>query len=221
MDILPALGDAIPYTLPTLLALLAHFNAALWPLQSLLLPLLLGIALFPDGNHPAWRRLQPWLITLGWLSCGMLYQLSFAAMLDWTARYTAWLLVFEGCLVAVAGWSGRHGAAPLVPARVGAKVLMLSALVLVPLAQWLVGTPLRALFTAGLLPGVTALFTAGWLLAVRGRWWLWPIPLGWMFLEFAMGLGLGYIPAMLPLPLTMLVLLLQGLRRRETDVPRS
>ena len=94
---------------------------------------------------------------------------------------------------------------------------MLAALGLSPLLQWTTGTPPASLALAGLNPGVTALFTVGWLLGCGGRWWLWPIPLMWMLMELAIGLGLGYIPAMFPLPVAIAVLIMHLRTRAAVD----
>lgn len=211
-DLAALLGDTLPYSLDGLLGLRAYFNDVVRPLP-VLLPILLLVPLWPGRQGP-WRRLQTWLVAACWFSSGLIYQLRFAAMLDWTAGYSAWLLVLQGALLVVHGLLASSRQLDESGSGLPGVTLMLLALIAAPLWQWLDGTPLSSIPPAGLDPGMTAMFTAGWLLAHGGRWWLWPLPLAWMAMEFAIGLGLGYIPPMLLLPASLIAMILH--RRLST-----
>ena len=200
------LGDTLPYTLDGLLGLRAYFNEVVWPLHGLVLILLLAMP--EPGRRGPWRVLQVWPVAACWLCGGLFYQLRFAAMLDWSARYTAWLLVLQGVLLVTHSFLGGRGKPGGPASRLPGTALMVLAFAGLPLLQWISGTPAASVALAGLDPGLTALFTAGWLLARGGRWWLWPLPTAWIVMEFAIGLGLGYIPPMLLLPVTLVALLI-------------
>ncbi len=214
MDVL---GDFIPYNLEGLLGLRAHFNGIVWPAQPVVTLMLLAIMLYRHSGQILWRKAQPWFVAACWLACGLVYQNQFASMLDWTAPYSAWLLVFEGILIGAAGLFFGETDSATEPGFPGGQILMLWALVVAPLSQWLTGTPLQSIALAGLDPGITALFTAGWLLGRKGCWWLWPLPLSWMLMELAMGIGLGYIPAMLSLPVTIVVAIMHSRARDRAE----
>ncbi len=214
--LLALLGDTIPYTLDGLLGLRAYYRELVWPLQAPVFLLLLAATLSVNTMQPVWRNLQAWIVIACWLLCGLLYQKEFVAMLDWTAGYTAWLLVLQGALMAVHTYSTTAVAAGVSRPPSTGVALMLIALGAIPLLQLMTGVPFASLALAGLDPLLTALFTSGWLLSRRGPWWLWPVPLTWMAMELAIGLGLGYIPAMLPLPITIVALIIHQRTRTLT-----
>ena len=207
-DVLALLGDTLPYTLESLLGLRRYFNEQVWPLQALIFLLLLAVIPGVQSTKWVWRNLQAWILVACWLLCGLVYQSEFAAMLDWTAGYSAWLLVLQGMLIAIHTFLVTPLSVEVSRRSFTGLTLMLAALIAMPLLQWMSGVPFQSLALAGLDPLLTAMFTSGWLLDRRDPWWLWPVPLTWLAMELAIGLGLGYIPAMLPLPITVLALII-------------
>lgn len=172
------------YTAEVLFALLAHYNAAIWPAQivaCLLAGLVLVHAVRPFG---AWAdRLAGAALAAFWLWTALAFQIARMAAIDFTAPFVAPVFLLQGLLLAwaaarrnpvafrfrrdAAGWPGL--------------ALALYGLAGYPLVLWRAGhgwphTPL-----VGVTPGPTTLFTLGMLLLVAGRtpFRLVAIPLLW------------------------------------------
>ena len=217
---LALLGDSLPYSLEGLLGLRAHFNHSVWPAPLIIFAVLPAILPLHGAGHASARFMPPWILAVCWLFCGLVTQHRFIAMLDWSAVYSGWLCVLQAALLVAASlWKPGRPHVQKPTSKASGLLLMAAAWLLLPLLQWLWGTPPESIMLVGSDPGATALFTAGWLILHGGRWWLWPLPLAWILIEFAIGLGLGYIPAMTALPLTVAAGILHLRARKKAAAP--
>lgn len=172
------------YTAEVLFALIAQYNAAIWPAQivaCLLAGLVLVHAARPFG---AWAdRLAGAALAAFWLWTGFAFQIAHMAAIDFAAPFVALAFLLQGLLFA---WTAARRSRVAFRFRRDATGWLGLALAFYGLAGhslvlWVSGhgwphTPL-----VGVTPGPTTLFTLGMLLLMAGRtpFRLAAIPLLW------------------------------------------
>jgi hypothetical protein len=162
---------SLPYSAEVLYALLAGYNAALWPAQ--VLATVLALAALALAFRPrAWSsRAIALVLAAGWAVCGYVFHLQHFQAINFFAGYfapvfllQALLLLWTGTLRGRLAFRIRHDAA-----SGQGLALIATALVLVPLLGWLGGYGLEGAAIVGLAPAPTLLFTLGLLLQAEGR----------------------------------------------------
>lgn len=172
------LSDLLMFSAATYYRLFALVNEDVWPLQLVAavigLLLLAGVLCGKPGPRTA-----ACLLGLCWAWVGWAYHARRYADIHLAGEYFATAFLFEALLLGIAGWRGRFvPPAPEGGVRAG-LVLLLGGLLVYPLLAPLAGRPWGQAELFGIAPDPTAVVTLGVLLAGRGRWWLWPIPLLW------------------------------------------
>ncbi len=198
-----ALEDLLLFSPRVYWRLFALENAAVWPIQPLLLAAgaLLVLCLL-RGWRPSRRWLGPTLglaLAAAWLWAGWQFVALRYGTVNWAAPMLAWGFYAEGALLAALGLSGRldftgHG----IRARVGIGLLAV-ALLAWPLFAPLDGRPWQEAEIFALVPDPTAVATLALLaLTPRGRWTalLCVVPALWLAVSaltlLTMGAGQGW-----------------------------
>lgn len=172
------LSDLLMFSAATYYRLFALVNADVWPLQLVAagIGVLLLVGVLRGRPGP---RTAACLLGLGWAWVGWAYHARRYADIHLAGEYFAVAFLFEAALLGMAGW--RAWLAPPAPdggVRTG-LLLLLAGLLVYPLLAPLAGRPWGQAELFGIAPDPTAVVTLGALLAGRGRWCLWPVPLLW------------------------------------------
>ncbi|GIK98265.1 MAG: hypothetical protein BroJett029_24740 [Alphaproteobacteria bacterium] len=213
------------YTAEVLFALVAQYNAAIWPAQiaaCFLAGLMLVHAVRPFG---AWGdRLAGAALAAFWLWTAVAFQLVHMAAIDFTAPFAALAFLLQGLLLA---WTASFRGRVAFRFRRDAAGWLGLALALYGLAGhpavlWLSGRGWPHTPLVGVTPGPTTLFTLGMLLLAAGRtpFHLAAIPLLW---SFAAGIAAWWlrIPEDYVLPAAgILALCLILLKNRQDSLQR-
>ena len=176
----------LPYSQEVLNALLARYNAELWPLQvAVYLAVLLALYLAARPRRGS-DRLIAGILAAAWLWCGGVYFLRYLAPLDFAAPGFAALFALQGLLLL---WSGvlRGGLVFRVRRTLagwaGLAVLALALLAPPILSLARVGD-LTQTHALGITPLSAMLLTLGFLLlSGRAPLYLLPLPLAWAAFE--------------------------------------
>lgn len=174
------LSDFLMFTPATYYRLFELHNAALWPTQLLAVALGLAILALARGSGVSSARAAMLLLALFWPWVGWAFHLRRFAAINLAAPWFAAAFALQGLLLL--GFGLRSGRDPDRPHErrdpVGLGV-MAFALLLEPLIGPGLGRSLAGIELAGMAPDPTAILTLGLLLAVRGPWPLWLIPILW------------------------------------------
>lgn len=170
--------------------LFERHNAALWPVQFVALAVG-AAAMVMLWRRPRWaekeRGVRIWVsaVAAGWLLVAWAYfWVRYTTIHTGGKWFAAGFAVQAGLLlwagVIRAGGKERWDIPAFDSARARAGVCVWGAAVLVyPLIARLAGRPWTQSEVFGLAPDPTVLATLGLLLAMRGAWWLWVVPVGW------------------------------------------
>lgn len=152
--------------------LVAHYNAALWPLQPLLLALAVAalVVAWRGGGRALQRAV--WVLLGGaWLWVGWGFHHRQFAAINWAADPIAAVFVLQGVVLLALGLrSGRlafDGEARRDPRRLLGAAVVVVALAALPLLAAALGRPWPRAEWLGLMSEPTALATLGWLLLAR------------------------------------------------------
>ena len=158
----------LPFTREQFLAVFAHYNVAIWPLQ--VVAALLGIAIVVAlllRRSLAGIRVAGTGLALMWLWTGVVYHGVFFARINPAAFAFASLFVVQGMLLAYTAWIARGDAERPHAAGIRAGLgwaLVVYAGLLYPLVGWLSGHAYPAAPVFGVTPCPVTLFTFGALL---------------------------------------------------------
>jgi len=172
------LSDLLMFSAATYYRLFALVNQDVWPLQLMagIIGLLLLASVLRGKPGP---RTAAGLLGLCWAWVGWAYHARRYADIHLAGDYFAAAFVLEAVLLGIAGWRAWLVLpAPAGSVRTGLG-LLLAGLLVYPLLAPLAGRPWGQAELFGIAPDPTAIVTLGVLLAGRGRWWLWPVPLLW------------------------------------------
>ncbi len=200
----------LSYTAEVLQSLLVQYNRALWPGQLLAGALSLLAVLLVLRPRAGQGRALGLLMAAAWLWVGCAFYFEQLAAIDFSAPFYGGAFLLQGLLLLWSGvLRGRFGfalAADLF--GVTGLVLLLTAVILLPVATALLGQGWLSVQMAGLMPLPTVLFTLGLLLLTAGRLplHLAVIPLIWAFTAGATAWILG-----MPLETALTALCLAGL----------
>jgi Family of unknown function (DUF6064) len=184
----------VPFTVEQFFAVFAAYNAAVWPLQLVLLALaVLAIAL-SFTRLRARRHVVAGILAALWLWMGLVYHVIFFAAINPLAPAFGVAFALEAVLLIRAAVGPR----PLhfMPRRdaygAAGAVLLLYALIVYPLLGYLLGHRYPAVPTFG-APCPTTIFTFGLLLWTVGRvpWWVLVIPGLWALLGLSAAVSLN------------------------------
>lgn len=196
------LEDFIPFSPDVYWRLLERINEAFWPLHLLTIGLGLGAALLAIRGN---RRTALLLLAPAWLSCGIIFHLSYYAELNWAAPWFGWAFIVQAVvllLVAALTTTKPTGRRPgNLTTRFGALVAALALLAYPFIAMAMGAGPTHA-ETHGLHPDPTALATIGIVIvALRGggAWLALAIPVLWCLVATLTLIPLGAAWAWLPL----------------------
>jgi uncharacterized protein DUF6064 len=161
-------------------------NAALWPLQVLVLAASLIIILLVARRPRTYSRWLALLLALLWIFVGWAFLWNRYAAINWAAAYVAPAFAVEGALLFVAGplldglTFDRRGLARWI-----GYIMLAFALAGHPLLAPLQGRGWAPSEVFGIAPDPTAIATLGLLLFARGRLLLLllPIPVFWCLLS--------------------------------------
>ena len=191
----------LSYTPDVLIALLAQYNASLWPVQLGAILAGLGILVLALRGGALPGRIVALLLAAAWFSTGAVFFRHTMAAIDFTAEVQGWIFIVQGLLFA---WIGtvRSGLAleTLYPGRrrLGLAIVVFSLVVYPVLFAALAGD-WAAVPLFGLTPVPTLLVTLGLFMAVRRvPWAVTVIPLLW-------SLAAGWLAWALPWPLDLVV----------------
>lgn len=194
------------------------YNAALWPVQPLILLLGLGVAALVLRRSPRAGRVGFALLAVGWVAVALLFFWQRYASINWAAPYVMPVFLAEAVLLLLAA---RGMAFPaLVHWRfrewTGAG-LFFHALALHPLLPLVFGRPLAQAEIVGLTPDPTAIATLG-LLCLLPRGALaalsMVIPVAWCLVSAATLEAMGESQYLVPLAAAGLACIASLLPRR-------
>jgi hypothetical protein len=178
------LADLLMFSARTYFRLFELYNRAIWPAQ--LVGLAIGVALLLNVLRGRAGRMPAVLLALCWLWVAWAFHAERYASISTAAVYFAVGFAVQGLLLLLlsAKDKAEPGAATRAtsPAAVG---LVLASLVAWPVLAPASGRPWTQAEVIGVAPDPTAIATLGVLLALRGHWLLWPIPLLWCALSSA------------------------------------
>lgn len=193
-----SLAEFVPYSLGAWHALLAQYNAALWPAQPAVfaasLVLLWRIAQPATSETPTAARLSAAVLALAWAVIGWAFMVERFMSLNWVAGYFGIAFLTQAMLLALFGAVRlrlRPGGVPALR-TLGALVLGY-AIIVQPLVEPLLwGRPWMASELFGIGPTPTAIGTIGWALTRTGPvgWLLLPVPVLWLAFIGVSGLGI-------------------------------
>ena len=193
----------LPFDADVLISLYGQVNRALWPAQLAVFVLAAALVALPFKPFAQAGRLAGLVLAGGWLVCGVVFQLSYFAPVNFAAPIYGWCFIAQALLLlwtlvlrnavwfvwdgSLYSWAGL--------------VLALVALLATPLAAGLLGAGWAAAELPGLMPDPTALFTLALLLLARARapWHLIVLPCLWCLVALATGWILE-APALMILP---------------------
>ena len=201
-------------------ALFAEINRTLWPWQIAYVAVALAALCLAVSRHRLAGRGIGAILVAAWLTCGLVFHLTYFADISFTAPAYGALFLAQAALLA---WSlvlrGRAAFALQSGAAAWAGLLAVAyALVAVPLIA-LLGEGLETARVVALAPGPTAAFTLGLLMLGAGRIpvHLLLLPCLWCLIAGATGWSLG-IPEDLALPVLGPILLALALRHNRRAV---
>ncbi|MEZ5534448.1 MAG: DUF6064 family protein [Thiolinea sp.] len=196
-----SLLDMTPYDRASWFNLIEGYHQAIWPLQLLVLLLMLGLSVIMPQRvahaatgHAA-TRLTLAFLGLGWLWCGGVFQLQYYAGLNWAAPFFGIIFILQGGLllilailrrtaawVSLQSWRGRLG-----------LIMLLVGLFVYPLIGLAEGRTLQQLEIFPLLPAPLTLVTLALLLMLNTLWRyaLVVIPVFWALISAAFAWTLG------------------------------
>jgi hypothetical protein len=193
----------LSFTAEVFFALLAQYNATLWPLQ--IPALLLGLAaiILACRPMPGGDRTICVVLAVAWLWTGIAFLWSWFATISFAAPAAAACFVLQGLLLL---WSGavrgrlrfRFGRDAAAWAGLGIAGVGLG---LYPMLGAALGRDWAALPVFGLAPCPTVIVTIGLLLLAEGRW-----PVALMIVPLLWGLAAGLAAWDLGIPETLLIL---------------
>lgn len=213
----------ILYTPEVLYAVIAHYNATVFPAQLIAGALALTVIGFVLSGRPVAARLTAAIIGTLWLWCGLTWFGDHYETINWAGYYYAIAFAVQGgLLIAYAVFlqspstlqSMSHGRDITIGVGVSLAVF---ALAVHPLIEWAMGKGWAQAQYVGASPDATVVFSLGLLAAVRRvPFWLLLIPLLWLLLSGGWSLLLG-TPDRLILPalgLGLVMLIAVGRRRQ-------
>ena len=194
-----ALEDFVPFSPRAYWRLFALENAAVWPVQPLLLAAgALLVLLLSRGGRPSGRWLGP-ALGAAWLWAGWQFVALRYGTLNWAAPTLAWGLYAQAALLAALGLSGRLVFAGRGRAARAGTGLLAAALFAWPAFALLDGRSWREAEVFGIAPDPTAAATLALIaLAARSRWTvlLCVVPALWLVVStltlFTMGSWQGW-----------------------------
>src|SRR5690606_15495181 len=181
--------DFVPYSLETWHALLAQYNAALWPAHPVVfvasLGLLWQVARPPENETPGAARLAAAALALAWAVIGWAFMVERFMPLNWVAGYFGIAFLTQAMLLALFGAVRlrlRPGDSPRSLRLAGAGVLAYAMIVHPLIEPLLSGRPWAASELFGIGPTPTAIGTIGWAVTRSGPvgWLLLPVPVLWL-----------------------------------------
>jgi hypothetical protein len=207
----------LPFTSDTFLGLFATYNAAIWPAQIVAYGLGLLVLALLVRPVPQGRRIISATLAAFWLWTGIAYHgLAFSSINVLAPAFAA-LFAVAGLLFAWVGvWRGRIDYVLAADARgIAGAGLMLFALFVYPLLNWLSGHAWPQMPVFGVTPCPTTLFTLGALLLARSRtpWGVGAIPFVWALIGTSAAWLLG-VPEDLSLAAAAVIFVAAGLRPR-------
>ena len=158
----------LPFTVSEFFDVFARYNAAVWPMQVVLLALAVVSVLLTYARWQHRSRAVSWILAILWIWTGLAYHVAHFAAINAAARLFGALCVAQGILFA---WLGARGPRLLfdrpagVPGLVG-WALVAYALAVYPFLGWLSGHAYMASPTFG-TPCPTTIFTFGLLWLAR------------------------------------------------------
>ena len=173
----------LPFTVEQFLQVFERYNTAIWPAQVVAYAAAFAVLAMTVLRSPIAGRATAAVLAALWLLNGLGYHLAFfrevnpaaagfAAMFIVQAAFFLWQGVFNDCLRPAVRPTARTAAALLAVAY---------AMVVYPLAGYLLGRAYPAAPVFGVAPCPTTIFTLGMLLLVRpaAPAWLFAIPMAW------------------------------------------
>lgn len=189
----------ILYTPEVLYAVIAYYNAQMFPAQLVAAALALVAMGAVLSGRPVAGRMAAVVCGAFWIWCGLTWLGTHYQTINWAGFYYAIVFAVQGVLLVLGAIFIRRpsAAAPVASAgnarmRGAGVALALYALALHPLIEWMIGKSwAQAQYVSG-SPDATVVFTLG-LLAAAGRtpFWLMVIPVLWLLLSGAWSLLLG------------------------------
>jgi len=184
----------VPFTAEQFFGVFAAYNAAVWPVQVLLLALALAAVVLALWPVAAGGRIIAGILAALWLWMGIAYHWAFFSSINRGAYLFGALFVAEGVLLAIDGVvRGRLAFRALtdLAGAVGALAI-LYALIIYPGLGYLAGHRYPAVPTFG-LPCPTTIFTFGLLLSAERQvpLYLVVIPFAWSIIGAGAAVALG------------------------------
>lgn len=184
----------IPYSAEVFLAVLAEYNAAIWPAQAVAWifgAVIVVLAVWPVAGS---GRLTAAVLAAAWAVTGSVYHLSHFADIDFWAYGFAALFIVQAMLLAWAAMAGTrldirfHGSA----AGWTGLAIALYGLAVYPAAGLLLGRAPDEISMFGITPAPTVIVTLGLMLLVRPfpSWHLLVLPISWCVIGGAVALEL-------------------------------
>ncbi len=208
------LTDFLMFSRETYYRLFERFNQALWPWQLVLLVVGLGMVALARRRDPTSRLGTVAAVALCWALVAWLFHWERFREIHLAAGFFAAAFVLEAVLLLVWGVRRAHtppGADRLDPVGVW---IMLFGMMVQPLIGPLLGRPWSSLEWFGAAPDPTISVTLGLLLAARGRWPLWCIPVFYALVSGATLWTMKSPEAWLP-PLVALICIGRSLTRHR------
>lgn len=208
------LADLLMFSARTYFRLFELYNRAIWPAQ--LITLAIGIALLLTVLRGARRAgtTPAVLLAICWLWVAWAFHAERYASISTAAVYFAVGFAVQGLLLLLL--AAKDGPEPGAATRANipaAAGLVLASVLAWPMLAPASGRPWTQAEVFGVAPDPTAIATLGVLLALRGHWLLWPIPLLWCALSSATLSTMKAPYAWLPLLAALLALLLAVVRK--------
>ena len=184
----------LPFTVREFFEVFARYNAAIWPMQVVLVALAVLCVLLVHTRFALRSRVVSWILAGLWLWTGLAYHLAHFAAINPAARLFGALCLGQGILFA---WVGAGGRKLLLDRPAGvpglvAWVLIAFAIVVYPYVSWLSGHPYMASPTFG-APCPTTIFTFGmlWLARPPLPRYVLAVPLIWSAIGGSAAFALG------------------------------
>jgi len=187
----------LPYTADSYFAQIAQYHQAIWPVQLLILALVLTCMSLTLMQTVHASRLVSAILAGAWIWTGAIFHDVFFAELNFAAPIYAGLFVAQGLLLA---WAGVVRAQiqlqyELKPLAWAGLLLLIIAMVAYPVADLGSGRLWQQLRLPGLTPTPTAIFTCGILLMTRRPLLRFQVlPVVWLVVAAGTGWVLAIIP---------------------------
>ena len=175
------LSSFLPFSPRTYFRLHELYNAEIWPAHVVALALAIAIVAMVRRGGTASGRVVPVIVSACWLWVAWAFHVRRYATINWAATYFAAAFVLQAILLLWTGaLRGRRTFDPSTPLRRLGLSVLLFAVVVQPAVGLLAGRSLRQSEYFGVSPDPTVSATlAVLLMAKRGGWTLWIIPLLW------------------------------------------